>query len=124
MSLQLTGTLHFIGQEQQVTEKFRKREFVLKIQDGQYEELPKFEMTQDKCSQLDRFETGQTVLVSFNVRGREYSKNGQTSYFTSLQAWRIESVAQGTDHAAAGGYGPSTGAVDFMPDTDDNTLPF
>ncbi|HYE79025.1 MAG TPA: DUF3127 domain-containing protein, partial [bacterium] len=69
---------------QQVSEKFRKREFVLEIQDGQYKELVKFQLVQDKCDLLDNFRQGDEISVTFNLRGRAYDKNGQTMYFTSL----------------------------------------
>ncbi|RZK23182.1 MAG: DUF3127 domain-containing protein, partial [Hymenobacter sp.] len=36
MAYDVTGRLHEIFDEQQVSEKFRKREFVLEVQDGQY----------------------------------------------------------------------------------------
>lgn len=75
---------------QQVTEKFRKREFVLEIPDGQYPQLVKFQLAQDKCDLLDNFQQGAELLVTFNLRGRSYDKNGQTMYFTSLDAWKIQ----------------------------------
>ncbi|MFM8473654.1 MAG: DUF3127 domain-containing protein, partial [Candidatus Kapaibacterium sp.] len=50
MSFDVTGKLHEIYPEQQVTEKFRKREFVLETQDGMYQQYIKFQMTQDRCS--------------------------------------------------------------------------
>lgn len=90
MTYTATGTIRHIGQEQQVSDKFRKREFAIAVQDGNFTQYPKFELTQDKCSLLDKFKEGQNVIVSFNLRGNEYSKDGKTSYFTSLQAWRIE----------------------------------
>jgi len=32
------------------------------------------------------------VKVSFNLRGRKWERDGQVSYFTNLEAWRIEKV--------------------------------
>lgn len=122
----LQGKIDYIGQEQQVSEKFRKREFAIEVPDGSYTQYIKFEITQDKCDLLDKFKVGQDVAVSYNIKGNKFpsKKTGEIMYFTSLQAWRIESVAQGTDNAAAGGYGPNTGAVDFIRDDADNDLPF
>jgi hypothetical protein len=39
---------------------------------------------------LDSFNQDAQVKVSFNLRGRKWEKDGQTSYFTNLDAWRIE----------------------------------
>jgi hypothetical protein len=45
---------------------------------------------QDKCSLLDGLGINSQVKVSFNLRGRKWEKDGQTSYFTNLDAWKIE----------------------------------
>jgi single-strand DNA-binding protein len=50
MAYDVTGRLHEIFDEQQVSDKFRKREFVLEVQDGQYPQQIKFQLTQDKTS--------------------------------------------------------------------------
>lgn len=80
-----------------VSEKFRKREFVVEyVENPQYPEYIKFECVQDKCELLDRVTTGQQVEVSFNLRGRSYvNQQGQKNYFNSLQAWRILPAAEG-----------------------------
>ena len=94
-SYDVTGRLHEIFDEQQVSEKFRKREFVLEVQDGQYPEHIKFQMVQDKTSLIDPYKMGDEVKVTFNLRGRGFNKNGQMLYFTNLEAWKIEAAAGG-----------------------------
>ncbi len=47
MAYDATGRLHEIFDEQQVSEKFRKREFVLEVQEGQYPEHPKISVSFD-----------------------------------------------------------------------------
>ena len=85
---------------QQVTEKFRKREFVLEIANGQYFEQIKFQLTQDKCDQLDQYREGDNINVSFNLRGKPYTnKNGEVIYYTNLDAWRLQSAAENTSKA-------------------------
>ncbi|GGF06747.1 DUF3127 domain-containing protein [Hymenobacter cavernae] len=103
MAYEATGRLHEIFDEQQVSEKFRKREFVLEVQDGQYPEHIKFQMVQDKTALIDPYKIGDEVKVTFNLRGRGFNKNGQMLYFTNLEAWRIESAAGGAA-PAGGGY--------------------
>ncbi|MFD2719994.1 DUF3127 domain-containing protein [Hymenobacter monticola] len=102
MAYDVTGRLHEIFDEQQVSEKFRKREFVLEVQDGQYPEHIKFQMVQDKTSLIDPFKMGDEVKVTFNLRGRGFNKNGQMLYFTNLEAWKIE-AAGGASYGGGGG---------------------
>ena len=103
MAYDVTGRLHEIFDEQQVSEKFRKREFVLEVQDGQYPEHIKFQMVQDKTSLIDPFKMGDEVKVTFNLRGRGFNKNGQMLYFTNLEAWKIETAAAGNGGGSYGG---------------------
>lgn len=84
-----------IYQTQQVTDKFKKREFILEVKESnnsgfEFVEYIKFQTLQDKCSLLDGLNLNDQVKVSFNLRGRKWEKDGQTSYFTNLDAWKIE----------------------------------
>ncbi|MGI4743833.1 MAG: DUF3127 domain-containing protein [Janthinobacterium lividum] len=103
MAYDATGQLHEIFDEQQVSEKFRKREFVLEVQDGQYPQQIKFQLTQDKTSVIDPYKVGDQVKVTFDLRGRGFNKNGQMLYFTNLEAWRIEPASAGGAPAGGGG---------------------
>ncbi|WP_139921505.1 DUF3127 domain-containing protein [Hymenobacter sp. DG01] len=103
MAYEATGRLHEIFDEQQVSEKFRKREFVLEVVDGQYPEHIKFQLVQDKTALIDSYKVGDEVKISFNLRGRGFNKNGQMLYFTNLEAWRIESGAGGASAPQGGG---------------------
>ena len=77
---------------QQVTDSFRKREFVVEYAENpQYPEFIKFELIQTNCEQLDGVDVGQEINVNFNLKGRKWTdKNGEVKYFNSLQAWRLE----------------------------------
>lgn len=91
MSLQVKGKLKLKGNEQAVSERFRKREFVLLDDSTQYPQFISFQLTQDKCSLIDSVNPGDEIIVSFNLRGREWtSPKGEVKYFNSLEAWRIE----------------------------------
>ncbi|MFD1468695.1 DUF3127 domain-containing protein [Hymenobacter caeli] len=103
MAYDVTGRLIEIFDEQQISEKFRKREFVLEVQDGQYPEQIKFQLVMDKTSLVDQFKVGDEVKIAFNLRGRGYNKNGQMMYFTNLEAWRIEPA--GAAPAGGGNFG-------------------
>jgi hypothetical protein len=130
MSFDVQGRLHEIFDEQQVSDKFRKREFVLEIPDGAYTQYIKFQLTQDKCSLLDQYKIGDDVKVAFNLSGKPFTKNGTTMYFTNLGAWRIEradaATASPAGNSNASYAAPSQPAMSssFISDEADNDLPF
>lgn len=133
MSFDVQGKLHEIFDEQQVSDKFRKREFVLEIPDGSYTQFIKFQLTQDKCNVLDQFKIGDDVKVAFNLTGKPFVKNGTTMYFTNLGAWRVEKADAASAAPAgnnnAGNYraaSPQQPAMtnSFISDEADNDLPF
>lgn len=82
---------------QQITDSFQKREFVVEFADNpQYPEYLKFELIQSNCEQLENFEVGDIMNISFNLKGRKWTdKNGEVKYFNSLQAWRLEKDSAG-----------------------------
>lgn len=90
MAFDVEGRLYKKFETTQITEKFKKREFVLEIEDGAYTQMVKMQLTQNNCEKLDPFEVDDQLKVTFSLRGREYTKEGNTSYFTNLDAWRIE----------------------------------
>lgn len=123
MSFDIQGKLHEIFAENQVSDKFRKREFVLEIPDGSYTQYAKFQLTQDKCSLLDQFQKGQEVKVTFNLSGKPFVKNGETLYFTNLQAWRLEPANAGGNFGNAPAAAPAQAPTFYSSDAD-NDLPF
>lgn len=105
-SFETIGTLHAIMETQQISDTFKKREFVLEIADGNYPQHVKFQVVQDKTALLDNYTAGQMVKVLFNLRGRQYQKkDGTTDYWLSLDCWRMENAqagsmnSQGTDYS-------------------------
>ena len=115
MSFEIVGKLHEIYDEQQITEKFRKREFVLETQDGMYQQYIKFQLTQDRCAAIDNFTKGEDVKVSFNLSGRPtQNRNGETVYYTNLVAWRIERGEQ-KPHEVPEMRTASTSEIDEVP---------
>lgn len=89
----LTGTVKVIKDTVQVTDSFSKREFVINDSSNMYPQDIMFESCQDKCSMMDGYKVGDSVEVSFNLRGREWtSPQGEVKYFNTLDAWRIEAA--------------------------------
>jgi hypothetical protein len=90
--MQVQGKIKMIGETQQVSASFRKRELVVTTAE-QYPKMILIEFNQDKCDVLDKYQVGQEVNVSINLRGREWvSPQGETKYFNSIQGWKIEAV--------------------------------
>ncbi len=94
MSFKIEGKLHFKGATQQVSATFQKREFVVQYAENpQYPQLVKFESMQERTALIEPFNLGETIEVNFNLRGREWQNpKGETVYFTTLEAWRIQAV--------------------------------
>lgn len=90
--MQVAGKLVVINATQVVSEKFSKRTFVVATEDKFPQEI-EFQLTQDKCDYLDQYKVGEQVNVSLNIRGRSWtSPSGETKYFNTLEAWKIERV--------------------------------
>jgi hypothetical protein len=93
-AFKMKGVVKVIRPTQHVSEKFSKREFV--VTDRSEEKFPQdimFELTQDKTSLLDSIMEGQDVLVSFNLRGREWkSPQGEVKYFNTLNAFKLDTI--------------------------------
>jgi hypothetical protein len=89
MALEVTGKLHKLYDEQQVTDKFNKREFVLALA-GRYPQFVLFQLTGRRCSELDGYNEGDTVHIEFALRGREWtSRQGEVKYFNSLEVLKL-----------------------------------
>ena len=89
--MQITGTLKVKKEEQIVNDRFKKREFVLTDNSSQYPQHISFQLTQDRCNLLDGAQSGETITVHFNLRGREWtSPQGEIKYFNTLEAWKID----------------------------------
>ena len=48
------------------------------------------EFTQDRADIPSRYNEGDKVTISINIRGREWTnREGETRYFVSIQGWRM-----------------------------------
>lgn len=103
-----------------------KRDLIVAFAENpQFVEYIRFEATQDRVNIFDNLSVGEDIEVSFNLRGRPWTnKDGVTTYFNSLVAWRVTKLA-GTAAAA-----PAPGYADMPPvdisasGADDDDLPF
>ncbi len=104
MSYEITGKLVVKYDTAQKSETFKTREFVIeKTEDigGRIiTNYVKFQCVQDKTAMPDRFNIGDDIKVSFNIKGTKWAKEGKESYFTNLDAWRIETMKLSNDVAS------------------------
>ena len=109
------GELKVINAVQKISDSFKKREFVVIDASGQYAQTILFQAVQDRCEILDSFKVGDSVEVTFFLRGREWEnpKTKEVRFFNSLDAWKVEPI----DNVNAGEEVPA-------PQEDDADLPF
>lgn len=93
----LKGEIKAIGDTQQVSDSFKKRDFVVTDASGQYAQHIQLQMVQDRTDILDAYKVGQSVEVTFFLKGREWTnpKDNSVRYFNTLDAWKIQPLNQG-----------------------------
>ncbi len=118
----IEGKLHAIQDTVQVSETFSRRSFVVEFVETNplYPQYVSFELVKEKVDLIDKFKIGETIEVTFNLRGREWtSPQGEKKYFNTLEAWRIQNVgADGGTPATTPVYDMadiSSGASDELP---------
>ncbi len=125
MNFELTGTLIQKLDTQVISDRFKKREFAIEMKDlnattgVSYSNFAKFQLTQAKCDNIDGYQLGDEIKVSFNIRGTRYEKNGATNYISNLEAWRIQKA----DASAAGATATPVPVQNNVPDFIQDTMP-
>jgi hypothetical protein len=98
MAFEITGKLVEISPVNQVSDKFRKREFVIEKKEtgnaGTFVDFIKFQLVQDKCELINDSMLNQDIKITFNIKGNKWERDGKVNYFTNLDAWRIERTGQ------------------------------
>ena len=108
MANQVIGKIVSIGQPQNLTSKtgsaFQKRDVVINVQRydpytglpaTDWENTPKLSFIGEKCRELDRFQVGQMVVISFDLQGRKYeTANKEIDIITEARPYKIELYAQ------------------------------
>ena len=130
MALELEGTIRQkMGVQSGTSARgaWAKQEFVVDFPDGNYTSQACFTAWgQDKVQELDKYQVGDRVKVSFNLKGREF--NGR--WYNDLQIWRIspagaaQPAAPAPTPAAPAPVAPAP-TLDDMPGEDaQDDLPF
>ncbi|MBU2019415.1 MAG: DUF3127 domain-containing protein [Bacteroidetes bacterium] len=122
----INGIVKLVKNEEVISDKFKKREFVLTDASSMYPQDILFQLTQDKTNLVDGLQANDQIEVSFNLRGREWtSPQGEVKYFNTLEAWRIEKMGMATSPSQAMETPATTSAADFSNDSaEDDDLPF
>jgi hypothetical protein len=110
MAFDIEGTVFKIFDTQTFASGFSKREFVVEVPDGNYTQQIKFEAVKDKAAILEGVSVGDSVKVTFDLRGNEYKER----FYVNLVAWKLEKA----DGSSADGGGPAPASS--MDDTFDN----
>jgi len=105
----------------EISDKFKKREFVIETED-KYPQKVKFQLTQDKTDFLDQYKQDETLAVHFNVRGNEWKDN----FYVNLDAWRLEKIKSESENSAAVQNVQNAGVskAQNTPNPEDEPLPF
>lgn len=108
MANTIIGQIASIGPIQSLMAKngnaFQKRDLVINVRrfdpnTGEpvtdWENTPKLSFMGDKCRDLDRFQVGQMVVISFDLQGRKYTNaNNETDIITEARPYKIELYSQ------------------------------
>ena len=113
--MEVSGKIKKIGNVEQVSASFQKRELVIATEE-QYPQFISINFVQDKCDILNGYKLGDSVAVGINLRGREWvNPQGETKYFNDIQGWKISKL----DSSA-----PSEQPATLGEEDSDNPLPF
>jgi len=113
MAFEIQGKLHKKYDIETKTASFQAREFILLIEESNYPQYIKFQLTQERCNLIDAYEEGESVKVWFDLRGREWNEK----YFTNLNAWKLEKLSE----TATTGDPDIPVAGDWPPEPDSST---
>ncbi|MBL4561744.1 MAG: DUF3127 domain-containing protein [Labilibaculum sp.] len=124
MNFEINGKMIVKEETQAINDRFKKREFVIEVENernSDWNDFIKFQLTQDRCDLLETVSLYEEIKVSFNIRGRKWEKDGKVNYFSNLEAWRIEKIqASGSPVPEM----PEFKAEDVPPAPEEDDLPF
>lgn len=126
MAFEITGKIIEVLPVNQVSDKFKKREFVIEKKDtggsAVFIDYIKFQLVQDKCDLINESFLNEEVKIWFNLKGNKWERDGKINYFTNLDAWKIEKVSEpGRNQSIQ----PQNPLEDMPPEIDElSDLPF
>ena len=126
MAFEITGKVIEIYPTVQVSDKFRKREFVIEKKeaggDAVFIDYLKFQLVQDKCDLINESFLQEEIKIWFNLKGNKWERDGKINYFTNLDAWKIEKTSSSGREQ---NFSPNNTLEDIPPENDElSDLPF
>ena len=126
MAFEITGKVIDISPVNQVSDKFKKREFVIEKKEtggaAVFIDYIKFQLIQDKCDLINESYLNEEVKIWFNLKGNKWERDGKINYFTNLDAWKIEKSSAQTREQNIQAH---TTLEDIPPENDEmSDLPF
>ena len=127
MAFEITGKIIDISPVNQVSDKFKKREFVIEKKEAGgsavFIDYVKFQLIQDKCDLINESFLNEEVKIWFNLKGNKWERDGKINYFTNLDAWKIEKTSSGSPRDQ--NTSPHVTLEDIPPENDElSDLPF
>lgn len=95
--LKVKGEIFHVGEEQVISDKFKKKEFWIKTE-GEYPQEIKLQLSQDKTSLITADNLGDIIESEFNIRGKSFtSKQGVMNLYNNLDVWKIKVIEKSTE---------------------------
>jgi hypothetical protein len=99
MNIKQKGFIYMIGETQQVTERFTKRQFVIvdKLEgEDKFKMFYDFQLTYDACGLVDGLNIGEEIEVEFKIFGKRWQKdiNSPERFFTTLSVVNLECLTK------------------------------
>ena len=90
--MQVEGVLTKVGEVQQVSDKFKKREVWIQTND-QYPQDLSIQLSQEKADMFNQ-KVGDSVRLDINLRGRKWTnKEGKEMVFNTIECWKWEALS-------------------------------
>jgi hypothetical protein len=126
MPFEITGKVIEVLPVIQVSDKFKKREFIIEKKESGggavFIDYIKFQLVQDKCDLINESFLQDEVRVLFNIKGNRWERDGKINYFTNLDAWKVEKTSSLSTGQESQSLPP---LEDYTPDNEElSDLPF
>jgi hypothetical protein len=123
MALEITGKLTTLLEPQTGNGRngtWTKRDFVIETTEN-YPKQICFAVWGDKVAELNSFQIGESLKISFDPSSREF--NGR--WYTELKAWKVERLSAAQSSAPDAAPAPSSDWLDSLPASEKvDDLPF
>lgn len=92
-NLEATGTIvRVLETEVRGENQFKTRKVHLKT-DEEFPQTIELQFIQGNVSLLDGKKAGDKAKITYDLKGKEYNKDGNPLVFNTLQGWKIEKLA-------------------------------